>query len=397
MFYFYLLINIIFTIVYSYTGYLGGDFANLSIISNIYSLVLSLFIFIIIVYFILKIVFPFIENKIKIKKHFKYEKSSLLNYIFLIISLFFLFCSIIGISNHRVDHSQLNYPPALFYLYTLISPQYLLLIYIFYSYKSNSKIFFFIIIITIIASYLSGSSFTLIYLLPLYILREDKKIKIKKLLTLLLLGIAIYPIFRFFKYALNSMFNLTSSFDMIELDNYISSTLHDNSLLELYIYFLQLSVERFQVVSNISYIIDQSDILYSLSQNYNIQNIDFFIFRTIENIFFNNKNNEFILQKLVAININGLQTWSSHISLAGFFIIEGVNSITTYLYVVILLLFSILLSKLLSSNSRVIELTWINTLLFICHGWLSPFTYYVYSLLVFIMIIIFCDLLKRAR
>jgi len=387
LFNFYIIINVVFSIIFISVGYLGGDFSGRNIISNPYSIIIALIVFLVIMFFILKLIFPLLEKLMAPKNVLIYEHSRVLDYLFLLIAIYFLACSLLGVSNHRVEHTQLKLPSAFFYIYSLLSPAYLLLIYIFYNYKSSSKTYYSIIALTIVSSYLSGTSFILLYLLPLYIIKSRKRVNGRKLLLLIVSGIAIYPIFRFLKYALNSMFNLSSSFDFMELEQYINATFSETSYIDLYFNFLQLSLERFQIVSNISYIIDNSNYLYSLSKNQNILNVDFFIFRTIEDILSGGNSGSIIIQKIVAGSINGSQTWSSQISLAGFAIIEGLESVPIYLYMLVMLALSVFMSKFLSSDSQVLELTWLNTLLFICHGWVGPFTYYVYSLFVFIIIV----------
>lgn len=92
-------------------------------------------------------------------------------------------------------------------------------------------------------------------------------------------------------------------------------------------------------------------------------------------------------QDFMAININGIPTWSSQIGVLGYFYFYQVYAVLIIMFMFFILFISITLSKYLSRNKEIINLTWFLSLMLLCHGWFIPFINYVQCLAVFVALI----------
>lgn len=390
LFYLYLFFNILLGFYFIYTGYLGGDFEDQGIITKPFLMVFSIVIVIFSFIFILKIIFPLTE-RIQVSPLI-FTDSKFLHVIFLIVSLFYILCALLGVSNTRLDHAASDVPSIIFHLYSILSPQNIILIYCFYSFGSKNKIYFINLFLLIIGYYLSGTTFVLIYLLPLFIFYMEVKKRlpsIKKICFYSFCFLLIYPLLRVLKYGINTIFSMYGTLDERELRNFLTTRFYANGdgFFENYIDFLSLSLARFQHVANIEYLIENNKIIYQLSSHYDIWNIDFYMFRFINKLFYNT-GEIYNVQNVVAYHISGFDTWASHIGFIGYGLIYGIESFGYYLFIFPLIFFSIILAKKI--GGRVIELVWLNNLIMIVHGWFSPYIYFTYGLVVFVCIQLIC-------
>lgn len=394
----YISLNIACFFYFLYSGFLGGDFSQGQYKADIYTLTISIFIVVAIFVLNLKFIYPLFEKYKFINVKLRVIDDFYFHLLFFLLSVFFLYCAYLGISNSRVDHDSLDVSKMLFYSYSLLSPQYLILIYAYYMIHTSSKLYIINVSLLVVSYYISGSTFILIYLFPILIFQFKVRginLRFKTAIGMIIIGIFLYPFFRILKYAINSMFNISSSFDFNEINLYLASVTDGGGLFDLYIKFLIISIERFQIVANVDFILNNTQDLIKTASNFDYSNINFYIFRNIESILFNYESSSLSLQNILAYKISGNTDWASHISLLGPFIFEGIYSLPLYLVIYFFLYICISISSCIGGG--VSTLTWCNLLILIVHGWFSPFTYYLYSLIVFLIVIAFFNLFNTRK
>ncbi|MEX6117413.1 oligosaccharide repeat unit polymerase [Providencia hangzhouensis] len=383
--YLYLFFNFACFFYFSITGFLGGDFRNQNIPADILLLSVSLLIIILTFYFYLRLIPTFII-RLKIKS-LRDTNIILIDLIALLIISFGIYSAIkfkIGVLGLEKEDSFA--PSAFRMLSALTQPIYFGIIYLFYRCNFKSRLYIIILFLYILLIFSSGQTgqLLLIFLLYLYNSYINKgKIKLKKIFLLTSLCIFIYPFFRLIKdIAILSYTKDTNITDEIK-------SVFSADIFEIYITYLFISLERFQIIANIQFLLSNwSDIYtqYNLSSDHFIQFFsDYWISTYIIKITgFDYIINEYISpQSFLAFYINGKNTWASHIGPIGYFVFFGVGGGLILFFSIILTCISFYISKIITSNNNIILLTWLFTLQLICHGWIFAYVAYIQALIIF--------------
>lgn len=397
-FYLYLFFNLACLIYFSFSGYLGGDLRNQNIPSDFLLLSISFIIVFITFYFFLKLI-PVLAFKIRIN-YFIHENSSALDIISLFIIFFGAYSAIVfkvGVFGLE-DNDAIDAPPIIRMFSALIQPIYFGLLYLFYSASKKSIIYKlnFILYIIFILSAGQTAQLLLLFLLFLYNAYINKNfINFKKVITITAICIFIYPLFRLLKDIV-----IISQVKNTELLHNIKDII-DDGLLDNYLTYLFVSLERFQIISNIQVLLSNHNDLYT---SYNLTSNDIskffsnywlipFIVKSFG--FGYNLLDYYSPQSYFAYSINGKSNWASHIGQIGYFIFYGYGGILILLFSTLLSFFSFLISKVITQAWNIRLLTWLLTLQLICHGWIFAYVAYLQSLVLFLLIIVFIKGYKK--
>ncbi|WP_330986114.1 MULTISPECIES: oligosaccharide repeat unit polymerase [Enterobacterales] len=380
----YVFFNFSCAIYFGVIGKLGGDFKYESS-SNVVTLVLSLMIVLFTFALIQGVIFNLFE-KIPIKNNGRHVNKSALDWIMLIVVSFGIYSALIykvGVLGVSKDVSE-DAPKIIFYLNTIFQPALLVLIYLFYRYKSKYYIFYLNLLAYLILLLLSGQTGQLLLLLCLYFMRKPDKTSSLKLLLITLVGVGFYPFIRMLKDAIVQLVNNSGEWSGT------FSTFLDGITIESYFSYLFITLERFQMVSNIHYLIDNGQTLGSAFQLQGMSDSFFslfWIFSALARLLDIDVGDVVSAQDFFAYSINGIPTWSSQISMLGYFYFYGFLAGIIIAFILLLLFIAIRVSKYLSIDKEVTNLTWALSLLLICHGWFVPFMNYVQCLVCFSLIV----------
>ena len=276
------------------------------------------------------------------------------------------------------------------------------LIYLFYRVIGSrlNKVVLLNVLLYVVYVIVSAQTINILTLFALFIISlqlKNIRVTAKKLFTLTALGLLIYPIIRFLKYAI-----VSSGRQNVALVSTFQNNLGDGAT-AMYFDFFFKSIERFQMVANIQFIMEQWDSLtysYSSAVNggYSFLSSYWFIDAVLRRVFGENLfAGGLSPQDFMATAINGQDTWSSHISFLGYIPFFGFYSVLVYTLMLFFVFLSIFLSRKLMANRYFLTLTWLMCLFLVCHGWFIPFINYIQSLLVFIFVIMTLQVFNVGR
>lgn len=397
----YLFFNVICGGYFIYDGTLGGDFQGNYSTDSIIMVIAILLVFFIF-YLMQSVIFPLFEN-IKVNE-IPYCTKKTLDYFVMILLCFSIFAATnynVGISGLKLDNPDGSYK-FYYFLISIFQPVNFALIYLFYKVvpmRINKK-FFINLLLYIIYLIISAQTINLLSLFALFIISiqvKGARVSGKKLFLLTSIGLLFYPVIRFFKYAI-----VNSGRQNVALASSVQDNMSDG-FFSIYIDFFFKSIERFQMVANIEFIIERWESLSSSYSNFTNGDYSFlssywFIDALLRRVFGENTFSSGISpQDFMAISINGQDTWSSHISFLGYIPFYGFYSILVYILMLAFVLISVVFSKKLMANRYFLTLTWLMSLFLVCHGWFIPFLNYVQSLFVFILVVTVLQLFRVRR
>ncbi|NBM57124.1 oligosaccharide repeat unit polymerase [Proteus sp. G2667] len=391
--YLYLFFNISCFFYFSLDGYLGGDFKNKNIETNTFLLFISLLIVIFTFLFYLKLIYK-ISEKIT-TPHLTFTRNNTLAFITSVILFFGIYAALffkVGVLGlEEIEKS----PKVIRWIYVITQPLYFGLIYLYYISNFKSTYFKVNLILYLTLVLLCGQTIQLLLVFILYIYyRYSYKNNSNHIILITIMGILIYPIFRVIKDTIILSFITDSNF-FHNIEKIISL-----NLLDIYIHYLFITLERFQIISNIQFLISNQDNIYNGYENISNGLFGFFsnywlqisilkLFMLIDQSYTYTSP-----QSYLAYLINNKTNWASHIGQAGYFIFYGINGIYIWLYSILLSLFSFILSKIITNKNNITLLTWILILQFICHGWIFAFTYFLQTLILFSILLFILGKLK---
>lgn len=393
----YLFFNISFFIYYSFGNPLLGDFKELhgslsvEILALGFSFVLMSFIIIVL------IVKPLL--RLPVKYVIRLKSNVVLDSLFFIISLFYFICIVFfGVGVSGVDVSQLKVSKLILYLYAILQPNFLLMIYIFCYYHSRNLFYWLILLTFISSSIMSGATANFIFIFLLFSSYSINKFRV---IILLLIGIVLSPFVRFGKYVLLAYNRASSSGDNINILQAVATyKTSEMSLFDTYLYFLKGSFSRFEMVSSSSFIIKYSNQIHDYAHSIGIlypQNLYFLYKFFYENLFLLSTYNNQSLQYIFALFISGKDDWNANIGFFGFASLGGLDSVFVYLLVFFLICFTVILSRILRGDGAILQLTLIYIIVVVWHGWISAFIYYSHALILFALIVLFFTRFKPYR
>ncbi|MEC6882326.1 oligosaccharide repeat unit polymerase [Photobacterium piscicola] len=384
-FYIYLCANLFCCFYFYYTGYLGGDLSGYNIKVNYYLLPISLFIVIFTFVFYQYVIYP-IFNNVKFNG-IKYVNSKSLDFLILIINIFGLYSSVFyGVGVLGIEQNN-SIPVFLNQFTVILQPINLVLIYFFYRASFSKKIVLLNLSIYAIYVVLSGQTVQLLVLffLWVFIKKKEGKISSSKILIFISIGLIVYPFIRMLKMAVILSHLRGESLSFIYFD------MLENGGFEQYFKFFFITLERFQIVANIQYILDNNNYLYNSYSvlNHGVGELlgNFWIFVFISKVFSVTSVSFISPQTFLASIINGSDLWASHIGIIGYFVFYGVGAFFVLILSVILVLSVSLLCSYLYTDKRVSLLGWLLTLQLLCHGWIFAYLYFLQTLIIFIFIL----------
>jgi len=391
----YIISNIYFTIYYSFSGRLGGDFAgNYPAVPESLSMALFLILMCWGGYVLI-----FKSFEVMSTYNVATVNSKRLDVIFFALALTHLN----GLVNGYISPSS-DVERSVFYLMFnyLLSVDTLLLIYLFYCIKFRSVLYYINLVITIIIYLYSGRTGIFIYLLALINLAAfyDKgRVNLRLNFILIVIAFSLFPFVRSLKHYMLLTVISDEFRNMSFFDGFIAF-LGKSDFYVTYIKYFNETVERFQHVSNISFIFDNSNGVNRFLSGYDFS----LMYPTTQRIFENLiglPNTPYQFYKLIGSYVSGGETfdWNVPVGVPGLIFIDDV-SFVLYFFISILLLFAaVILSKTIDRNGAVLELSFLSMVLFILHGWINDFMSYVMSLAVFLLLIIFirsCNHLNKS-
>lgn len=387
----YIFLNISCALYFGVLGMLGGDF-KYEYPADSELLLLSLLIVLLTFWIVQRVIFKVFEN-IPVKKTINLNNSIVLDWFVFAIVIIGLFSSIffsVGVLGASKDVAE-DAPKLIFYFNSFFQPSLFVLIYLFYRYDSTRFLYYINFILYIILILVSGQTGQLLLLFCLYLLRKKNPLKFFQLCIFTLLGIGLYPFVRIIKDAIVQSVNAGS--------NLIETVLTAMSNIDMDIYFsyLFITLERFQSVSNIHYLLQNGERLSTLfdltGSTYSFFSL-YWIVSAFLRMFGIDLSNIISAQDFTAVSINGVSTWSSQIGVFGYVYFYGIYSAIIFFSIMIVLFFCIRMSKLLNKNNAITNLTWFMSLLLICHGWFIPFYNYAQALLIFLGLVLTLNAFK---
>ncbi|AYO15862.1 hypothetical protein D0812_16190 [Vibrio owensii] len=384
----YLLSNIIFFFIMSSDLLLRGDFKQQVQIDQI-SLNIGLSLILLSFLFIFSI-FSLSENSNRHKKTFQdNKKCTILDYIFASLAVLYL----IGFYLGYISVFKTVSPPFWWNLSAFIIPYgYIFIIYIYYRLEHFNYISAFVSIVVILTSLVQLQTGVFIFFIPLVVEMMRKKYSYRKITTIILTGILIYPFFRHLKGVIGHFILYDGSSLSYFMDIYFTD-FYDDGFLSYYFFLLSRTLERFQHLANISYVISNLDYLNSLVSNNDVFNLYFKPFSVIFDKIISLPDNALYMNALVAKTIDSTKDWNVHL---GFF--GGLLLSYEYLIILPVTLFIIFFVNIVSNRylvSSVVDLHWLVVLCFVFHGWFNAYFEFFQAWLVFSIILAVSNTLKR--
>ncbi|OMQ23061.1 oligosaccharide repeat unit polymerase [Serratia oryzae] len=383
--------NVICAILFSINGYLGGDFSG-SVISNASNLFISLLIVIFFIFLYQYVIFSLAES-INVPS-VSYEPRSILDITVLLLSFLGAYGAIvydIGVVGVGADsNSSFIVVKLISYVVSIFQPVWFCLIYIYYRVCVGfNKLFFVNVIVYTILILATGQTVQFIALIYvyMYIYFNRKHIfPLSRLIWLSILGVLTYPFFRFLKYSIIA----SSAYD-VEVGIMMQNAITEKTPYDIYIDMLFVGLERFQVVANTEYLLTNFS---SISSNY-IPSLSsflsgFWLFDSIYKMLGYGITVVPTPQVYLATMINGADNWASHIGLYGYMVFFGSNAIFVYVISIIMIIFSVVISKFIIKSPFFILISWISSFILIVHGWVIQYMSFLQALIIFAFFIIFC-------
>ena len=388
----YALSNFFYCMYFSYTGNLGGDFSELEIDSNSEALFIALLVIFITWSFTGAIFYA--SERISIRSIYLKDKTNI-DLLFVFIAIFHFYCVLNGyvtVANTQKPDVPLVFKLVLFAVPTLE----LLPIYLFYRVGIFNWSYFFVLFIFVVVNVLLAKTFILLVLyvlinVKLYV--KHQRCFIKNNILVILLGMGFYPFIRAFKVYVSS-YILMNGFDLELILNGYITYIYDGGA-ELYGDFLLISLERFQHVANVSYLIDNLPSAHLFFSNLNLLYIDTALTKLIyKYIFWSATEGVGVGQAFASFITSETATWNAHTGIAGLFFIDPVFFIFNAIFNSCLIFISVIIAKKIDSDSILNELSWSFVIIFIFHGWSSAYFSYVLALGYFLLIVIFVKMIR---
>lgn len=391
----YLSFNFLFYLYYSFGGDLAGDFKEK--FGSLSPEVLFFGFFINILSLLSLLVTYKVCSLIKISKHIRIRNSYFVDFILLVVCFFYIVCvSYYGVGVAGVDDSTLNVSKFVLYTYAVLQPNFLVMIYLFCYYHSPRPIYWVIFSVFVISSVLSGATVNLILFFLLWASYSNKR---RLVVCFLFFGILISPLIRFVKFvAIEYRRNLTSGESSGVLQAVSTYKTGDMSLWDTYLFFVKSTFSRFEMTSSSSFILEYSHKISSAADSIGViypQN-EYFIYNFFAKTFgFVSDSGAMTLQYIFANYLSGATDWNAQIGLTGYALINGVTALSVYALVFVLLILSVIVSRLLRGDGAILLLTAIYIVVVLWHGWVVAYIYYFHALLLFMSLVLMANYISK--
>ena len=384
----YIFFNVVCAIYFSCTGLLGGDFVNEYVASPVW-LVVALIIVLITFYFFSCLLFK-LFSAVKVTRYSQVN-SVIIDLILTCIFIYSIYVTIFyKIGVYGLDPDELESVPGyLKQIYSVIQPIHFGIIYLFYRVGNFRLLTYINLVLYVVLFLVSGQTNQFILIFALYLFYRNnyaKPVNMNILVLMTIAGIALYPLFRLLKVGIVGFQR-----DGTDLTHYVS--LISDDFLTYYSTFLFVTLERFQIVANISFLLEHFQEIYqTYSSSVGVGNVINFFTTNWVIKFFMKSIGLFIdtsasPQTFLALMINGRDFWASHIGIFGYYIFYGVASFFIYSFIVVVMLITAILCKKISKSDSLLLLFRLLVLILVCHGWLMAFVFFMQALLVFYLLI----------
>lgn len=389
----YIFSNIYFTIYFSFSGKLGGDFAgNYPAVPETLCLALLLILICWGAYVLIFNSFEVVSTpKVVI------VNSKFLHLLFLFLALVHLY----GLTKGYISPSS-AVERSVFYLVFnyILSMDTLLIIYLFYCIKFRSIIYYINLFLTIVIYLYSGRTGIFIYLLALINLASfyDKG-KIKLWLNFILIGIAFifFPFVRSLKHymlltVISDEFRNVSFFDGFIL------FWSKSDFLVTYVKYFNETIERFQHVSNLSFVLDNLESINVYLSGYDFSLLYPATKRIVENLV-GLSNTPYQFYKLIGSYVSRGETfdWNVPVGVPALILLDNISFVFYFFISSLLIFIVIFLSKIIDRNGSVLELSFLSMVTLIFHGWINDFMSYAMSLFIFLVLLILVKPIRRLK
>lgn len=373
----FILLNLINGYEFFRTGQLGGDLSGYMV--DDYNLLLEATFLACAGVVFCGLLIPSIAN-IKFKKflcieHDIFVKFTALSLLFL--SYFFIIKYNVGVSGFSYD----NVPQWVVYFNGIINPVYALLIYLFAFVNKRDRFYYSILFISLPLPLIKGFMGFYIYFALLFFIIKKQKISMVVLISGFIL-ILLSPFLRMFKYVVGTGDVVKWNEVYFLFQKFIDS--QGLELHEVYYNYLFHIVERFQHVSNIYYIINNSSRYYN--DYYNGYFSSFFFEGAVQKFICKGIITacpQFNIQQFSAQYINGMDNWQSSVGFFSWAFIEPLLFIPLILYATLIYIIAAFLSKSIK-GSYLPVFTWSVFVMNVGHGWFNDFSNYIMTLLLLI-------------
>ncbi|WP_413111943.1 oligosaccharide repeat unit polymerase [Thaumasiovibrio sp. DFM-14] len=387
----YLYCNIVVVLGYLYFGTIGGDLRGYVITSPML-LIVSLVVTVTMLYFICAVLYP-IMSKVNIKPIIHINRYFVLDIIILIVNVSHGVFSIaydVGLAGISISS---DVPKIPLYLSIVIQPTFLLYIYLAFTGDKKRKLLIVNAGVILLVSLLKGWLSSVMYLTFIAVMiYRDFFIREKvKFLIIASLGVILSPFFRFMKAVSSAVNGSESNISYIEAVGAVINYREINSISDFLNTYLFSVVERFEHVGILYYVMVDDKVRY-LFNDYNVT--PFFAEGWIQNRLYSSFSslNNVDMQFLLAEMIYPYVRWRVNTTLPVWLYVDANNILLLISYVLFLMFICILLSKLIST--RVVNLSWLATLVMLHHGWFYSYSLYIQALMVFAIMLV---ILRVAR
>lgn len=393
-FYIYVFCNILAVSWYLFNGVIDGDLRGYEIKEPMI-LVLSLISTLAMLYLICRLVYPFISKCITIRPIFVSHNYLYLDLLILLINVSYsLFSIVYNVGMAGVEITG-DIPSAPLYIFIILQPTFLVYIYLAFTGDKIRKLLIVNAAIVLVVSLMRGWLTSLMYLSFIAImLKKDFIVREKfKFIILGVLSLILSPIFRFIK-SVSSTVNKSES--NISYTNAIEAVIeykNVTSISDFFNIYLFGLIERFEHAGVLYYVIVDDKVRYLLS---NYSSTPFFAEGWIQNRIYNSffLNDDIDLQFLIADFIYPYVRWRINTTLPVWLYIDSSHILLLISYVFFLMTVCIVLSKLISD--RVVNFSWLATLIMLHHGWFYSFSLYLQALFVFVILVFVLRIVSRA-
>ncbi|MGL4491349.1 MAG: oligosaccharide repeat unit polymerase [Tannerellaceae bacterium] len=391
----YLFFNSLFFLYYLSGGLLVGDFKER--FGSLPPEVLCIGFFINIVTLFLLLVIYRVCAHVKMNKHIRIRNSYFVDLTLLIVSFFYIFCvGYYGVGVAGVDESTLNVSKFVLYTYAILQPNFIIMIYLFCYYHSPRPIYWLIFLIFIVSSMLSGATINFIFFFLLWASYSNKR---RLVMCFLAVGIFISPLIRFLKFVVIEYKRVLASGGNADILRVVSIYKTDDmSLWDTYLFFVKSTFSRFEMTSSSSFILEYSHKIRAAADSIGViypQN-EYFIYNFFAKTFgFVSDSGAMTLQYIFANYLSGSTDWNAQIGLTGYALINGVTALSVYALVFVLLILSVIVSRLLRGDGAILLLTAIYIVVVLWHGWVVAYIYYFHALLLFMSLVLMANYISK--
>jgi hypothetical protein len=389
--YLYLVSNLIGVIIMLSTGMLVGDVERYVLYSNTV-LFISLLIVLLSYFLLLKPVFS-LMSRIKVRQYLNLQTNnrsdSIVGIIVLLLQVGFMLFNIVEGVNIAGAGSKTQSPFSVIWIFTPIDTMFL----VYYVQFRHTKIFAPNLLVYFVSNIMRGWSgvFLLVLFLEWCSMYRNRKINIKLIVLMVVIGTLMYPYLLYVKYVFRTIGMTSDGFDSFFYIFF--DTMKSRSYGEFLVEGMSHIIGRFQYTSIIVELIHYRDQFAEMYQNGGFlpfwqDGLPQLTYRQLLGIkapfnlgvemtyfFYPHKDVELI------------GSWNMNPGYAAWFIITPHLSLLYILYTMFLCFMSVFLMKQFELKNHTMDVVWLAWLVYLVPGWINVFILFNYSILFMIAIV----------